>query len=94
LTPAEIARRRPETLTPRQRALLDVWGYPYVMEEFQFHLTLTGPLSAADLATTAEALAPHLLPILPRPFALQEFCLCGEDDGGMFHIIRRYAFSG
>jgi hypothetical protein len=27
---AEIVRRRPDRLTPRQRALLDRWGYPYV----------------------------------------------------------------
>jgi putative phosphonate metabolism protein len=41
LTAAEIARRRPESLTPRQRELLKTWGYPYVLDEFQFHLTLT-----------------------------------------------------
>jgi putative phosphonate metabolism protein len=41
LTDAEFARRRPESLTPRQRELLKAWGYPYVLEEFRFHLTLT-----------------------------------------------------
>jgi hypothetical protein len=40
-TEAEIARRRPESLTPRQRELLKAWGYPYVLDEFFFHLTLT-----------------------------------------------------
>ncbi|CAL79048.1 conserved hypothetical protein [Bradyrhizobium sp. ORS 278] len=39
------ARRRPELLTPRQRAHLDRWGYPYVMEDFRFHMTLTCRLS-------------------------------------------------
>jgi hypothetical protein len=38
---AEIARRDPASLTPRQRELLKAWGYPYVLDEFQFHLTLT-----------------------------------------------------
>jgi Protein of unknown function (DUF1045) len=41
LTDAEFARRRPDALTPRQRELLKAWGYPYVLEEFRFHLTLT-----------------------------------------------------
>jgi hypothetical protein len=40
-TGAEIARRRPESLTPRQRELLKAWGYPYVLDEFRFHLTVT-----------------------------------------------------
>ncbi|MCC8977126.1 DUF1045 domain-containing protein [Bradyrhizobium brasilense] len=45
LTPEDRARRRPEKLTGRQCDYLDRWGYPYVMEEFRFHMTLTGRLS-------------------------------------------------
>ena len=46
LTPEDRARRNPTDLTPRQREYLDRWGYPYVMEEFRFHMTLTGRLAA------------------------------------------------
>src|SRR5438876_4746095 len=46
LTPKDRARRNPSDLTPRQREYLDRWGYPYVMEEFRFHMTLTGRLNA------------------------------------------------
>jgi putative phosphonate metabolism protein len=46
LTAANPARRNPSDLTPRQREYLDRWGYPYVMEEFRFHMTLTGRLAA------------------------------------------------
>jgi len=46
LSAADRARRNPEALTPRQRAHLDRWGYPYVMEDFRFHMTLTGRLAA------------------------------------------------
>jgi hypothetical protein len=45
-TPEDRARRNPSDLTPRQREYLDRWGYPYVMEEFRFHMTLTGRLAA------------------------------------------------
>jgi hypothetical protein len=38
---AELARRDPASLTARQRELLKAWGYPYVLDEFRFHLTLT-----------------------------------------------------
>jgi len=37
-------RRLKSPLTPRQVAHLDRWGYPYVFEEFRFHMTLTGSL--------------------------------------------------
>lgn len=38
----ELSRRRAAGLSARQERLLTTWGYPYVMEEFRFHLTLTG----------------------------------------------------
>jgi putative phosphonate metabolism protein len=44
LTEADRARRNPAQLTATQREHLDRWGYPYVMEEFRFHMTLTGRL--------------------------------------------------
>ena len=46
-TEAEIARRNPAALTSRQRELLDAWGYPYVLDEFRFHLTLTDRIPAS-----------------------------------------------
>jgi putative phosphonate metabolism protein len=46
LTPEDRARRNPSRLTPKQRDHLDRWGYPYVMEDFRFHMTLTGRLDA------------------------------------------------
>ena len=47
LTPEDRARRNPSMLTARQREHLDRWGYPYVMADFRFHMTLTGRLAAA-----------------------------------------------
>lgn len=46
LTDADRARRNPSRLTPAQREHLDRWGYPYVMEDFRFHMTLTGRLGS------------------------------------------------
>ncbi|MFZ5738726.1 MAG: DUF1045 domain-containing protein [Pseudomonadota bacterium] len=47
LSAEDRARRRPEQLTPQQIEHLDRWGYPYVMDEFRFHMTLTGSLDPA-----------------------------------------------
>lgn len=94
LTAAEVARRRPETLTPRQRALLDHWGYPYVMEEFRFHLTLTDRLADDQAEVVARALHDHFAPVLPKPFLIEDLCLFGEDEAGFFHLLHRYALTG
>jgi hypothetical protein len=92
LTEAEIARRRPDRLSPRQRELLDRWGYPHVMEEFRFHLTLTDRLESPE--PVRAALEACFAPVLPRPFAIEDLCLFGEDASGRFHLLHRYALTG
>jgi hypothetical protein len=93
LTPTEVAKRRPESLSPRQRDLLEAWGYPFVMEEFYFHLTLTGRLQGTEADTVQPILAAHFAPHLPRPFVVQDLCLYGEDNAGRFHLLHRYPLS-
>ncbi len=90
---AELARRRKAGLTPRQEALLARWGYPYVGDEFRFHLTLTGSLGPGDLAAARAAIAMRL-PALPAPFTIGSIALVGEDAAGLFHLVHRYALSG
>lgn len=92
LAEAEIARRRADHLSPRQQELLDRWGYPHVMEEFRFHLTLTNRLDQPEPARTA--LEAYFDPVLPRPFVIEDLCLFGEDRSGRFHLLHRYALTG
>jgi putative phosphonate metabolism protein len=44
LTGPERSRRLAQNLTSRQILHLGRWGYPYVFEDFRFHMTLTGRL--------------------------------------------------
>lgn len=87
LNAAEIAKRRPERLTPRQKELLDLWGYPYVMEEFRFHLTLTDKNAPPEAQAI---LNEYFTSILPQPFEIKDLCLFGEAENGRFHLIHRY----
>jgi putative phosphonate metabolism protein len=90
-TEAELARRRAGgRLTPAQEANLAQWGYPYVQEEFRFHITLTGNLPREEAEAVATILTPHLSPLVPRPCMIDSLCLMGEDEAGMFHMIHRY----
>lgn len=57
---AEIARRRPDRLPPAQRAHLDRWGYPYVFEEWRFHVTLTRRLSPGEKSVLMPAVTAFL----------------------------------
>jgi putative phosphonate metabolism protein len=56
LSTEDRARRLKSPLTERQTDYLDRFGYPYVHEEFRFHMTLTGPLHADDRETTLSLL--------------------------------------
>ena len=46
LISADRTRRLAAHLTARQIGHVERWGYPYVFEDFRFHMTLTGALSA------------------------------------------------
>lgn len=48
LSEGDLVRRRAAGLTPRQDELLQQWGYPFVLEEFRFHMSLTGSLAGAN----------------------------------------------
>ncbi len=89
LTEEELARRNPDRLRPILRDLLMQWGYPYVMEAFKFHMTLTGRLSKEDIEATANVMRPLLEQLLPSPFIIDSMCLFGEAEDGNFRLIHR-----
>ena len=86
----ELARRRSRRLSDRQEALLTQSGYPYVMEEFRFHLTLTGPVKDTQIPQVQQALDHMLAPILPRPFTINSLSLTGEGQDGRFETLTRF----
>ena len=90
---AELARRRKVGLSTAQEALLAQWGYPYVMEEFRFHMTLTARLPQGDLSVWTTTVRRHL-PDLPSLFVLDQIALCGERKDGRFEVIHHYKLTG
>ena len=90
----ELARRRAGGLTAAQEENLLRWGYPYVMESFRFHITLSGRLSPADLDATANALETQLGDLLPAPFTIDTLAIAGEGEDGRFRLLRRLIFTG
>lgn len=92
-TQAELALRRQSGLSMDQDANLTNWGYPYVLDSFRFHITLSGKLDKPTLATVQPALNARLAPLLPSPFEIQDLALAGEAKDGRFHLIHRYPLS-
>ena len=92
LIETELARRRQSSLTPCQLEHLDTWGYPYVLDEFRFHLTLSGKINDAelrrDLRNRIEA---HLSGSLGALNTVDEIAVFGEPfTGADFRILRRF----
>jgi len=93
--PAELARRRAHRLTPAQDANLERWGYPYVMDEFRFHVTLSGSLDAATLDRLETLLAPLVAGFAATPLALAELALFEQPDAAApFRLVRRFPLTG
>jgi putative phosphonate metabolism protein len=75
-------RRRRESvgLTPNQAALLERWGYPYVFEEFRFHMTLSDALEPAERNRLIEALGPVVAPLCREPLVIDAVTLVHQPD--------------
>lgn len=89
LNEVELAKRRAAALTPRQEDYLQDWGYPYVMEEFRFHMTLTERLADAELARWRAELERHFAPLTDQPLLLDAISVFVQDGPGS--PFRHYA---
>ncbi|ULL00747.1 DUF1045 domain-containing protein [Bradyrhizobium sp. I71] len=94
LTAEDRARRKPEKLTERQRDYLDRWGYPYVMEEFRFHMTLTGRLDAERRGPILEMLRARFASLRLGALAIDRLALFKQDEAkGRFRIVGEWALT-
>jgi putative phosphonate metabolism protein len=92
---AELARRRIAGLSPAQEALLVRWGYPYVMDEFRFHMTLTARLGAEEGGVVSRALAPLVAPHCQAPLPVNTISLFRQESRDKpFRLMRRYVLAG
>jgi putative phosphonate metabolism protein len=91
LTPADRARRNPSMLTAGQREHLDRWGYPYVMEDFRFHMTLTGRLAAERRETIMLMLQKRFARLNLERLAIDQIALFRQSDAdSRFRIIGQW----
>jgi hypothetical protein len=77
----ELARRRAAGLTARQDALLEWFGYPYVLDEWFFHVTLTRRLDAAEMARVRPLAEAHFAAVLDLPRRVEDISIFTQMDG-------------
>lgn len=94
LNDAELAKRRKSPLTPQQEMLLRQWGYPYVLDEFRFHVTFSGQLGQDEIAPIRAALHDWLGNVIDTPQMMTDLSVFGEDRDGAFHLITRLPLGG
>jgi hypothetical protein len=88
LSDKDIEKRRQRRLTPQQDELLLRWGYPYVMQEFKFHMTLTGWLAANEIDAIEQRANTRFQEFIGQPLSIASLALLGEDrDSGHFHVV-------
>jgi hypothetical protein len=85
----ELTRRRAAGLTASQDALLLRWGYPYVMEEWRFHMTLSRRLDAREMAQLRPAAAAHFGAALATKRRLDSISVCTQRPGERFLVAER-----
>lgn len=94
LTAADRERRLKPPLTPSQVENLDQWGYPYVFDQFRFHMTLTGQLPEAEQNRVCAALQELYAPI-DQPVRFDAITICEQPDrDSRFFVRRRLTFGG
>lgn len=91
LTAADRERRNVSALSERQITYLDRWGYPYVLEEFRFHMTLAGSLPADRLETVTGILRERFATLELTSIPVNRLTLLRQDDPtSRFKIIRHW----
>lgn len=96
-TEAELASRRAAGLSQRQSDLLTRWGYPYVLEEFRFHMTLTERLDGAmvDAAIVDDAVDALFGAFATVALPVRDLALYRQPDrAAPFRLVTRFPLTG
>lgn len=91
---AESARPGQPPLPAAERAMLERWGYPYVLDTFRFHMTLTQRIDADARRAIAAELTPRLSAVMIEPVLVGALSVFVQPThGAPFTVAWRFPFS-
>ncbi len=95
LTPSEMARSKAAILSGQEKKNLEMWGYPYVFEQYRFHFTLTARVAGGqEQEVIYSALSECFSPLLQDPLVIDALCLFIEPDPGQpMRCLHRFPFA-
>lgn len=82
LTTHDMSRRNPDRLTAAERDMLETYGYPYVLDQFRFHMTLTDRIPQADAPQMRARLEEHFGAAIETPVAVSALTIFAEPLSG------------
>ena len=86
--------RRETGLSVRERSNLERWGYPYVFEDFRFHMTLTGPVGDDRRSAIGDLLSGLLVRACGSdPLQIDRIVLLRQDGNAQrFRVVHEAMF--
>ena len=93
LSESEIKKRKPHKLTSNQKQMLFKWGYPYVFDEFKFHLTLTSKLNVVEIDDVLRSLQNILKQVNLNKISFNNICIFGQKSDEKFYFVQRFNFN-
>ncbi len=91
LTAHDRQRRLRSPLTARQIKYLDRWGYPYVFEEFRFHMTLSGSLAQARREPVLAFLQHRFKTLRRTTLTIGHLAILRQDRSDSRFVVLRHA---
>lgn len=95
LSQQELSYRQGTPLTRQQHELLLQWGYPYVMEAFRFHITLTNRTYRNQCDKVIDGLSEDVDKLNRSGVEFDGICLFYQADRRQpFTLLERFSFAG
>ena len=90
LNKTEIKKRIPDSLTFKQNKYLKEWGYPFVLDQYKFHMTLMNQNNNKLSNKQKLELEKLIYKISNNLLEFNEISLLGENKNGYFEEIKRF----
>jgi putative phosphonate metabolism protein len=95
LEPHELARRKAAGLSGVHERNLVEWGYPYVFDEFRFHMTLTGPIAPEQREAVLAVLERRFGALIADPIEIDTLALFVQSESDTdFLVHARHPLQG
>jgi hypothetical protein len=92
--PEDLARRMQPSLNEAERANLLTWGYPYVLDTWKFHMTLTNSLDPDVLTLFRAHLLQRCQPVCEQLWRCDAICLFEEPSpNSALLLTERFEFA-